>query len=79
MEREPTVREDLGYNTKSSPVLVFRKYQNRTANGTLNVSRKLPEDRIRIEYIQGMMAGRVVVMAKRYADPVIKRGYARKI
>lgn len=78
-EEHPTAREDQGYNTKNSSVLLFQKYQKPSVRGTLQSYEKLPEDKIRIEYIRGMAMGGVVVMARRYADPVISRGYAREI
>jgi hypothetical protein len=34
---------------------------------------------IHIEYINGMLRGNCVYMAMRYAEPVVKRGYARII
>ena len=80
MESEPTVREDLGYNTKSGKgmAMPFQKYQTQNAAETSSGLKILPEDRIRIEYIRGMMAGMIVVMAQRFAEPVIQRGFARE-
>ena len=76
----PTVWEDLGYNSqKSGVVMPFQKYQKLRDNATLKESGSLREGSVRIEYIRGMMTGSVVVMDKRYADPVTQRGYAREV
>ena len=72
-----TVREDLGYQRNISPN-IYSLFLKRIDRGTLNGSRTLQSDRIKITYIKGMVTGLTHTLRKDIGEDLIRRGYAKE-
>ena len=76
----PTVREDQGYryplNGKGTTYQTFRKPTEREIQYERENSQiKL----VRVEFVKGIMEGRILRIDEKYIRHVIKRGFARVI
>ena len=71
-------REDSAYPTSTSPK-IYQILPKTSANETLNVSRNLPADRVRVEYIKGVSLGLRHILRKDIAEELIRTGFAREI